>query len=1338
MDEKMQSNKYTVSIETEGDSILDFKSPEFAKPNIKLRKKEKLKNVRKNQKDMKFKHSDKRKKLQESQPSIESSFFKPKKDNDDKDQTDDVKVALLCPLCLKIFKDVDSQAVHMKVCACKNNISTKKLLDAIELQKRQEDERKSLGLLAAPVIQEKKKPVSRKTNLDNDSDLQLALALSKSLQEAEVLEEVNEIEQLSEVPNKTTLEITESISKCQLEKFGFANNKSATLTRNRKRKFNEITVLQTRTQEERNRILTEKIAEILMGDEPFTQELKVYNEKNTAKSILKSHLLQQLCYKDEKLWNKAGLSSNQISFYVSNLSEYIFPQTKQIKEDECKEGDKDLCQNKTEGNANKEIFYEVSQSDLHLPNEECENLDGEQYIDTSATNWRNALNDSSASDIIIFVNNNRYIWAHKLVFYVQCSNILLDVMPNDNSQFATIKEKIFWPDITYNVALAFLEFIYCGNIKKYCDVFQDIPSYSILRNLARKYKVKELFPYLQRKEIETKQIRVQTKDTKNMELDKTLIVKEIDNLEEPLNISKVFTCENKEELILHEGEVLNENVCKEQRNQRVVSLSQMSPIRHCNESPDMFDDVNESILNYNEKSISHTVNFSEKQKYNHVDTVNSVNLTTIDTDSNKIEDSVLFKNIEGNINSLSNTPQSSRSKRWSVNHTNFKKTKSNLSLFIENFQMENARSDCDTDSEIMVIPVSPKFKRNPFNIENNNSYQDSLSNEINMAKGKTENKRDILNKFDCSTSSHSHVQTIPKGTDTDVNLTFESMDNLTELLENNKDSSVENSVKNDSINRNITNTNDVVQSCVESPVTETALKDKISDESLNNDITKCNESDSSNESDVYSNNAEESIYTKYRKGHQNNSIAKYRDFIKEYVLKSSVENSSEDDYSEREINVETEDITILSDEDIGCDFTAISEKKKKIVSDLEKFDQSSFESPTNFSKTLDNSIKHQRNTKLHNASKLRSTKSESSIDVKAIKDNLSVSSPDRKVNQMNLMESPVLILSSPEIDFDVSNVGTSKIKVNNDISNPKEFDDYTRIFEKDIYLANVYINNDPADVSKIKGTSLVEPNKKNYERTTTDNNSMTQVEKSLSTQQSIRKFQRKSVSEMSLNINTKSTKNNALQSIVNVDQSLCKCGNKQVSRNIKSPTTLIRDSTTPPPDYDGMKTPELHAELHKYGLKLQKRSRAVKLLTYIYNELHPVIPLTSKKTVSEYVVVNSDDEEPPMKRKNYSKNDNDCNNDYIYELVSSKGGADKSAANIINEERKFDEFETVTTNTALNIKDEFYKLIEDQKELHNNILTYEPLCIESLHSMLKEKGFKCKMNTLMDFLDEQI
>ena len=172
MDEHLEGNKLLhIAGLSEDDSLLDFKSPkqsskqksiEFNHCNIYQKKRTvaKLKNVKSHKEEKHKQQSEKKRNVQESQPSIESSFFKSKANSYDTNSTTDAKLALVCPLCFKTFKDLNSHALHMKICAYKNNISTKKLLNAIELQKRQENERKSLGLPAAPIVPAKKKPTS--------------------------------------------------------------------------------------------------------------------------------------------------------------------------------------------------------------------------------------------------------------------------------------------------------------------------------------------------------------------------------------------------------------------------------------------------------------------------------------------------------------------------------------------------------------------------------------------------------------------------------------------------------------------------------------------------------------------------------------------------------------------------------------------------------------------------------------------------------------------------------------------------------------------------------------------------------------------------------------------------------------------------------------------------------------------------------------------------------------------------------------------------------------------------------------------------------------------------
>lgn len=59
--------------------------------------------------------------------------------------------------------------------------------------------------------------------------------------------------------------------------------------------------------------------------------------------------------------------------------------------------------------------------------------------------------------------------------------------------------------------------------------------------------------------------------------------------------------------------------------------------------------------------------------------------------------------------------------------------------------------------------------------------------------------------------------------------------------------------------------------------------------------------------------------------------------------------------------------------------------------------------------------------------------------------------------------------------------------------------------------------------------------------------------------------------------------------------------------------------------------------MKKYGLKVQKRSRAVKLLSHIYNELHPLVP---EKMIGQQVTEISSDEDdgPPSKKRNIDNN----------------------------------------------------------------------------------------------------
>ncbi|XP_076667757.1 uncharacterized protein LOC143368676 isoform X3 [Andrena cerasifolii] len=1393
MDEEPQNSKLSsnTSAVAESDSILDFRSPEskitktnfsaFTKSNIAKQKKKtttKFKNSVKSHKETQLKLDlERSKSSQRSEASVESTFFKAKHEPHNEERTTDAKVALVCPLCFKTCKDVDSQVLHMKICACKNNISTRKLLDAIELQKRQENERRLLGLLIPPIVQDKKKQVSHRTNSHVDSDLQLALALSKSLQEAEELDEINGIERISEITNQSTSEVVElSTYKRQLEKIGFASKEPAPFIKSRRRRYNTITPLKTRSEEERNRILTERIAEILIGNEPITQKQKRdesdCNQAIKAEIVLKSLLLRRLCHKEDKLWDKARLTPSRKRFYVTNLSEYVFPQEKQMETEEesiiqltnaCEIDDKKSNEKETDVSSTcstEKQFFEISQTDLCFKNEKCENCGDSQFTNSLIMIWGNALNDSSASDILIFVNNDKHIWVHKLVFYVRCSNILLDVVPNDTLLFSAIKEKICWLDVPYDIALAFLEFIYCGVIRKYSSIFEDSRNFCSLRNLARKYKVQELFAYLQKKEVEAKRTKAPIRDVENTGHEKTLIFRNEDtfklnrsnseNLIRDRENFKVDESEelneehlerytvNKNKLGASESELIPTSISNLQSSviidlntveldedtridqsieEQIDHLSQISTIRHSNVSPDMFDDGNDITLRYDEKCTDQMADNEETNRDATPESVilDFVNDITVDTtDSSKTVNTISSKNVEECINSLPITPHSSTSK--------ITKLKSNLSLFIEQFQKENAKSDSDVDFDVSILSQRPKLNRNPFTIiQHGNSNDRDVSNENSL-------RERTLRKQQHTIDSKSDVQITSDESDTDMCLSLGSMEILTQSIKH-KENGAERHAKNNSMNNGVNNAEEV-QNNVTPSATKSLLEKSVHLKHLQYDRDQ-----DSITSDTDADENEMSMYTRYKRNHRNNSIVKYRDFVKEHILNNSSESSQETEEYEKSNKVNNEGVNVLSDIDINFHGTVTSEEEHE----GEK---------GHLSVDITTPVRSQRNglniQRGNNSNKLRYSKSESNIDVRAIRNNSLESTPKGKTNESGSVDSPVLICSSPEFDCEALNANTSnENKAPNNILNLIESHDYTHIFERDIYLANVHINDDdgssPSPVTKranrlYKSNSTLSYNKGDATSSTITNNENNELIKSkslltsdsrrtkasLTAKQCDRKFQRKSRSEASLNINKKDVRNDVSDANKSSNRDLCKCGHKR-TLTAASPI-IIRDNVTPPPDYDGMKSPELHVTLNKYGLKLQTRNRAVKLLTYIYNELHPTLCTTPKSVESEFAIISSEDEEPPTKRISYRKDED--------ELPPSQASTvtTQSPVNVINEK---------IPDNMLNIKDAFLKLIKVKKELYNNILAYNPLCIESVHSMLKEEGLKCKMNEVMDFLDEQ-
>ncbi|KYN09881.1 Structure-specific endonuclease subunit SLX4 [Trachymyrmex cornetzi] len=1412
------------------------------------------------------------------QPLIESSFFKSEKKEIESPQSSTaLKTAFVCPLCFKNLKDENSQAVHMKSCAMKNNMSTKKLMDAVELQERQAAERKSLGLLSAPILQDKKKFAPRKIASHDDPDLQLALALSKSLYEKEEMEEWDEVQIVAISSNPSVPDNNaECPQKATLQNFGFSSSRNVLPTNNlptsrtKKRKLIEPTILQRRTALERERILTERIAEILMGCKDFTQrsqeKIEEYNDVKERIDI-KSQLLQQLRQIENTLWDRTKLILTKDIFYVKQLSPQIIPlEKKEQKSNEEKNIIKLMELNiNNERSLNNEQMQEIKEiQDVIKTTDTNEALTissnivnicckEKQFLDNLATSWRNILNDSSASDIIVFVRNSKHIWTHKLVFYTRCANILLDVISND-TEFSTAKEKICWLDTDYDVAMAFLEFVYCGVIDKYSKILDSQITLSGIRALGRKYKINDLFVYLRQK-----------KSKSIAELNYNTYEKSIENvhpnIETTFNVSKLnksfnkspncthnvvknIPCSQKTLLqggvnddlyLLENNYAFAKNLCVLQ-DEKDTSLklseemnfrSNTPAIRETSASPDMFDET--FVMKHSDKSTVHPKDLEDSNIHillnllkqdadvdiysQKLSTAKPQNTERLELDKST---STCLKNLEQSIeinpdvesnslkrstndmhkNFLIDTSQSNKS-RCSQDLSKVIKQKSNLTLFIEEIQKENAESDALINATEMEcsVQISPIKHKNPFCIDKyDNSNLQSYDNDVEQSVD-SEKKPGRLSIIEQRMQSYA-----AKNPEFYSRLSNEDVEDVKQTNNSHIDSLSSEKITESSHN-NISNCTQNFTSSDERNVLEqiTTVPTVCSQHT-----ETMNRSFSETIFDLETNEEEISMYSKYMRDHKDNSIAKYRRAISRNKSDNNLSNKStlsdslneDSNVSEAEkdeiltrsvLTQKDADVIVSSDSDVESISSNVShilenndsncknivshslqQSRKEIESnkqDMTNENNSQFFEINKFSKEMTTCLEEEKNI---NSAKLNPDKL-NTTEIMSM-------TQKYKFNELNdaqkkeSIPSPIMVSSSPDFlnnescspilhmesllqgklcTENVSGLEACKLRKSATFS----FD-----FEDDIYLANVDVDkyekqhileksrsfnissmrtfnnssarrsNDKNNHENIKGRDIVANDYGNLD------NNFTSLTQNFT---SVKKFKRKSLSEGQINTNRLYNKGATSTDISRQFQ----CNYIQNIGNAKTPKITDKD-VTPPPVYNDMSTPELHKEMKKYGLKVQKRSRAVKLLTHIYNELHPLVP---EKTIGQQVteISSDEDEEPPLKKRNMddnglekSSNSEDSENELPCSQDSNNSISPTKET--LNKEMEFYETESSSVlENSSNITEAFMKLINIDKALHNKILQYEPVNIDHLRCMLQTHGFKCKLPNLMNFLDQQ-
>jgi len=910
-----------------------------------------------------------------------------------------------------------------------------------------------------------------------------------------------------------------------------------------------------------------------------------------------------------------------------------------------------------------------------------------QFLDNLATSWRNILNDSSASDIIVFVRNSRHIWTHKLVFYTRCTNILLDVISND-TEFSIAKEKICWLDTDYDVALAFLEFVYCGVIDKYSKILDSEITLSGIRALGRKYKINNLFAYLRQKK--SKSSVVEVKHTHNYDTYEKDMGNVHPNIETALNVSKLDKSFNKSSICTHDvvknvpclQKTLSQrdvnddlhscennytsatNLCVLQdKKDTLMKLSEETNFKsntkwEISASPDMFDDTSVT----SDKSTIHSKDLEDSNihillsliKQDADIDIYSQKLSTVKTQNaehSKLDKdiSTCVKNVKQNImeidpdlesnspkfcidhmhkDSLIDTPQNSKSKYSQGRLSEIMKQKSNLTLFIEKIQKENAKLDAELNSDmeysVSSIQISPIRHKNPFYIEkcdnsNLQPYDNFVKQSIDVKErpGRLTIIEQHMRSYAAknpefySCLSNEHIEDVKQINNS--HLDSLSSKKMMEPSHNNILNCTQNFTSLDEKYVNISNTT-VPTAC--SQHTETM------NQSLSETIF-----------DLETNEEEISMYTKYMRDHKDNSIAKYRTAISRNKLDSNLsnKNTSSDSINEDNNISETEkdkilsqsvltqkDVIVSSDTDIESissnasyiilehnnsnheNIMSLQQPGKEIQDnkqDTENEDSNQLFDDKKFSKAMGTNLKEEKD--INNATKLNRNKL-NTTDIMSM-------TQKYKLNELNddqkkrSIPSPIMVSSSP----DFLNESCSPILNMESLFHDKHCtENISRLdavkksakfsfnFEDDIYLANVDIDKYEKQHILEKSRSFNTLNMKEFKNGSARrinnhenvkgkdiaaddyenlDNSVTSMTQNFT---SIKKFKRKSLSEGQIDTN-RLCNQRATSTHVSMQ---FQCNYIQNIENVKTPKIIDKD-VTPPPDYNDMSTPELHVRL---------------------------------------------------------------------------------------------------------------------------------------------------------------
>lgn len=398
-----------------------------------------------------------------------------------------------CPLCFECFASDNTHQSHLKLCGVKNGLTSNRIVDALRLQQKYAEERCKLGL-PARVSRSKRLKAGKQRGLKwpkskADAELQMALAISKSLHE-------------QEGGNCGTKEENTVFG---INHLHVGHQSGKILSRNKKTKRNcEVSALLIQSEEERLKLISKNVATLTETHDNHSEEIMhvlniLWGEGKDVSATANTSRKTE----EDYLWqlSTSGIKKPNSSFHIHALQELLSP-SKMLKKVETTEKlDEDKVAPLTQVSCNSIsnnrdlMFPNKCQKDGFLNEQELheEVLESEeQELTTKDTeklseDLRQVVGNSNFSDVNIHIKDE-ILFAHKVILATRSSELAKELQACDKSENII---HLYWNHVSKESALSFLCYMYSGYFPGTSNIQETL-------SLAERYKVVYLVKHLQR------------------------------------------------------------------------------------------------------------------------------------------------------------------------------------------------------------------------------------------------------------------------------------------------------------------------------------------------------------------------------------------------------------------------------------------------------------------------------------------------------------------------------------------------------------------------------------------------------------------------------------------------------------------------------------------------------------------------------------------------------------------------------------------------------------------------------------------------------------------------